>query len=106
MIYEKEQITVAEVSKEWIMTKKGFVKDSTCAHYTNIINNHIIPEIGNHKIRQLNNDIVDDFLKKQFLEGRKDGHGGLSSKTVSDIRAVLISILKYANKKTTYQRWI
>ena len=103
ILCEKKQIelkiTVMQLMEEWMESKRNEVKESTFVHYKNIIERHIMPELGDICLENLSSDILDRFLKEKLISGRLDGRGGLSPKTVADIRSVLLLALKYAEKK-------
>jgi len=79
--------------------KKDYIKESTYSNYSNIISNHIIPDLGNIKLSNLNNKLIQEYLINKYKTGRLDGNGGLSNKTIRDIIAVVKSSLKYAIKE-------
>ena len=83
----------------WMQKKKDYIKESTYSNYSNIISNHIIPELGNIKLSNLNNKLIQEYLINKYKTGRLDGNGGLSNKTIRDIIAVVKSSLKYAIKE-------
>ena len=79
--------------------KKDYIKESTYANYSNIISNHIAPDLGKYYLKDLNNKIIQEFLLKKYKIGRLDNLGGLSSKTIRDIVAIIKSSLKFAMKE-------
>ena len=83
----------------WMQKKKDYIKESTYSNYSNIISNHIIPDLGNIKLFNLNNKLIQEYLINKYKTGRLDGNGGLSNKTIRDIIAVVKSSLKYAIKE-------
>lgn len=90
------KFTVAQLTDEWIRSKKDMVKESTYVHYSRIIHNHIVPELGDFYISALTTDIIDSFLRKKLHTGNLETGGPLSPKTVSDIRSVVLQVLEYA----------
>ena len=84
---------------EWLAFKKDYIKESTYANYSNIITNHIVPLLGNYLLNKLNNKIIQNFLLDKSKNGRLDNTGGLSSKTIRDITAIIKSSLKSAFKE-------
>ena len=94
--YSKDKITFRELMVDWLSNKKDSIKESTFAHYTNLLENHLLPELGNCYLSALTADYLDLFLKRKLSSGRLDGKGGLSPKTVTDIRSILLSGLEYA----------
>ena len=95
----KQQITVACLMEEWLDWKRDEIKESTLAHYKNILKKHILPKLGKLQLHDLDSETIDTFLKEKLLSGRLDGKGGLSPKTVTDIRSVLILGFKYAEQR-------
>lgn len=72
------------------------VKESTYAHYYEMIETHIKPFFGKRAIEQLDNSFIDQFVDEKLNHGRLDGKGGLSTKTVKDLTVLLKHILSYA----------
>lgn len=99
MLFKKKKVLYGDWLWYWMNIKKNYVKESTYSNYSNIISNHIIPELGQIKILNLNNKIIQDYLITKYKNGRLDGKGGLSNKTIRDIIAVIKSSLKYAIKE-------
>lgn len=82
---------------------KYMVKKSTYAHYYQIVENHIRPDLGAIKTAYLTSEMIEGYINKKFEYGRMDGMGGLSNKTVRDIIVVLRQILSYANLHITFR---
>ena len=74
------KITVKQAMGEWMEFRKDSVKESTFAHYTNLLDRHIFPALGSVYLSALTEDMINAFLKEQLNAGRIDGKGGLSSK--------------------------
>ena len=83
---------------EWLNEKKNYVKESTYASYSNIAYNHLIPQLGNYKLSQINNQMLQRLILNKSEAGRLDNNGGLSSKTIKDIGTVIKLSLKSAMK--------
>lgn len=96
------KITFQQLTEEWLIAKKLLVKQSTFATYANMIDKHLLPELGEIYISSLSTQYLEHFLQKKLQNGRSDGKGGLSAKTVSDIRSLLKLILEYAKKVGYY----
>lgn len=95
------KITFYKLTEEWLKIKKGQVKQSTYSNYVNLIQKQLLPELGNLYVSSLTTPYLEQFLQKKLAYGRLDGKGGLSNKTVCDLRSLLKLILQYA-KKTGY----
>ena len=96
MFAKKNKILYKDWIYNWLIEKKEYIKESTYANYSNNIFNHIIPKLGNYYLQDLNHKIIQDFLLNLFKNGRKDGNGGLSEKTVKDITIIVKGSLKKA----------
>lgn len=81
----------------WLNSMRFMLKKSTYAHYTQIVKNHISPDLGYIKASNLNTSIIEEYINQKFECGRIDGLGGLSEKSIRDIVVVLRQILSYAN---------
>ena len=99
MLFKKKKVLYGDWLWYWMNIKKNYIKESTYSNYSNIISNHIMPELGQIKISNLNNKIIQDYLITKYKNGRLDRKGGLSNKTIRDIIAVIKSSLKYAIKE-------
>lgn len=74
---------------KWLIDKKTYVKESTYANYSYIVYNYLIPNLGNYKLNELNNKLIQNLIIK-FHENN------LSNKTIKDIIMVLKSSLNRA----------
>lgn len=84
---------------DWLSYKKDYIKESTYANYSNIISNHIAPDLGKYYLKEINNKIIQEFLLNKYKTGRLNNSGGLSNKTIKDIVAIIKSSLKFAMKE-------
>ncbi len=96
---DQRKMTFQSLVYEWLDYRHESIKESTYVNYKYMIENHILPQLGHYYLYSMNNKILDEFLKEKLKNGRKDGKGGLSPKTVGDIRSLLILIIKYAQMK-------
>ncbi len=81
---------------EWLHTKRLGVKESTYIRYRNTIENHIKPELGKYPISKISTSLMEQFVIHKLQDGRIDGHGGLSPKSMSDIIVIIKESFKYA----------
>lgn len=87
MVTEK---SISQISDLWKEEKRQFVKKSTFAVYSLIVETHLLPAFG-HLTEIIEKDVQDFVLHKL--------NGGLSQKTIKDMLIVLRMILKYGAKK-------
>lgn len=90
----------AEYCQEWLLLNRSRVKRSTYVKYHNIVNNHIIPRLGQRMPQSLDTVILETFSNTLLKGGSLCGNKPLSAKTVRDILTVLHSILRYTNKQS------
>ena len=95
---------------EWLNYMQMQVKQSTYACYARLISTHIAPYFEDMKINEINQTVLTQFISGKLENGRVDGRGGLSEKTVKDIMSILNSTLKYAEivyevKKPVFLKW-
>ena len=91
-------LTVKELLDEWLKNIILKVKKSTVNTYTVIIRNHILPVMAQIPIYKITPTFLNNFVTEKLNNGRLDGKGGLSPKTVQNIAGVLKSSFKYAEK--------
>ena len=83
---------------KWLANKKSVVKESTFIRYRNLIENHIKPNLGKLNITEINNSCIQQYISRKSIDGRIDGCGGLSPKTLYDIILIIRESLKYINE--------
>ncbi|MCD8155651.1 MAG: site-specific integrase [Clostridiales bacterium] len=94
-----EGLSFQTVSEGWLNSKKPTVKESTFAYYTGMVNTHLLPELGDLCIREINSEKLWDFLLRKKAKGRlKDGKP-LAEKTVADLKTILKQIFTYAQSR-------
>lgn len=76
--------------------EKNSVKPSTAATFYDLIFRHIIPELGEYHLSELNLLLLQSFINRKYENGRLDRKGGLSYQTISSICTVLNMALQYA----------
>ncbi len=79
----------------WLKYKKSFVKKSTYIRYKNIVENHIKPNIGTLSICAIDTVCIQKFITDKSINGKKDGSGGLSPKTLYDILLIIKETFAY-----------
>ncbi len=92
----KKNMTIRFLGEQWLENKKMTVKPSTYANYSRLLNDHIIPALGNLKYESFNKSDINKYISKLTESGRKDGKGGLSVSMTRDIIKALRAIAKYA----------
>lgn len=88
--------TLAEYLDEWLDGIR--VAPSTEASYRKNVRVHIKPRIGSITLAQLSTSRIDAFYRELEREGRADGTGGLSARTVRYVHTILRKALADAVK--------
>ena len=81
----------------WLHAKRLGVKESTYIRYRNTIENHIKPDLGKYPINKISTSLMEQFVSRKLQNGRIDGNGGLSPKSLSDIMVIVKESFKYAH---------
>ncbi len=92
-----QRLTLGEYLYRWLV---GYVQTNcstrTLDSYQSIVNRHLIPNLGSRILTQLHPQEVQQYYSRALTEGRTDGKGGLSARTVLHIHRVLVEALNYA----------
>lgn len=91
---EREKI-FADILYAWQDANKVRLKEASISRYQNLIDTHILPELGNLKISQLTTPLINRFLSRKISDGRIDGNGGLSPSYVRSITLVIGAAIDY-----------
>ena len=62
----------------WLEKERFFIKESTYATYTNIIENHLKPVLGKKKIGNITNEDLQNFIILKLSGSKKNLEKGLS----------------------------
>lgn len=76
--------TLSEICAEWLSCAKLRVKRSSYCCYERNINKHILPYFKKTKYSELNSVKINAFIEYLLKNGKSNGKGGLSSKTIRD----------------------
>lgn len=95
--YKMKRVIFSEWALEWVESKRMYIKESTYANYKLAIMNHLIPEFGNLYIDEITRKIIQETISDWSVNGRVDGDGGLSCKTIKDLIIILKMCLRDAS---------
>lgn len=101
-IKQNKKILFNTVIDEWLLERKNRIKESTYVIYYLDINNHIKPYFQTIYIDEINNLVINEFVKEKLSKGRLDNKGGLSNKTVKELLNIINSCIDYA----VYKKYI
>lgn len=91
--------TFGELLELWELHIRTKVKQSTFARYHNLICVHILPVLGQLKLRQINVRVINCFLAGKFDSGRVDGAGGLSASSVRLLAYIVKAAVSYGTEE-------
>lgn len=86
------------IAQNWLESEYINVKESSFGRYKRIVEKHLLPFFNDSRIDKITNKHLEEFINYLSENGRIDGKGGLSSKTIRDILTVLKSIFDYAKR--------
>lgn len=95
----QENILFSMLLDDWLVIMRTDVKESTFSRYVSIVEKHIKPELGDITLNSLTTSDIDHFTLLKLKEGRLDGRGGLSHKTVTDILSIIKLSLKFGKER-------
>jgi len=87
--------------KDWITywldeCKINTIEKTTFENYRGVIKNHIVPYLGNYRLKEISVKELQQFYNHLYEEGRDDGSGGLNPRSVQRIHTIINSSLKHA----------
>ncbi len=91
-------VLFSEYVTMWLKEAKIKVDTVTYQHYENDANNHIIPYFKNSKTKviDISRQTLQDYFNAKFENGRLDGRGGLSAKTLRHHKNIIHQTLELA----------
>jgi integrase len=93
---EPSKVTVQTLLVRWVGHMRSQVSPKTLERYDQLINNNIVPVLGEQRLDRLRAVHIDGAWSKLLREGRKDGKGGLSPQTVKHCHRLLKQALGQA----------
>lgn len=91
---ERDAVTVAELAERWLraVAIEG-LKPSTIQSYEAIVRRYVLPHIGSVRVQALTTEQLDRLYHYLCTEGRADGKGGLSARSVQYVATVTAKML-------------
>jgi hypothetical protein len=74
---------------DWIPSVRASVRASTWASYRRTSELHVVPNLGSVQLQRLAPGQLNALYAQLLSEGRADGHGGLSPRSVRYVHAVV-----------------
>ncbi len=99
MYIKPNKLTVGELLRQWLRDYASMnTTDRTQESYTEIVERHLIPSLGRVWLSELQAQHVQSYYARKLSEGRMDGRGGLSARSVVYHHRILSKALDYAVK--------
>jgi integrase len=93
------KISLGELLRQWLKDYASMnTTDRTQESYKSIIERHLIPALGKIELIDLQAQNIQSYYAKKLSEGRADGKGGLSARSVVYHHRILSKALDYAVK--------
>ncbi len=86
------QMKLSDLAIQWLETTMNNYKQSTYVKYRNTLTKHILPELGNYQLYQIDTNLINTFCYKKLQ------NYNLSPKSVKDILSIVKLVIKYAEK--------
>lgn len=87
---------LCDVMEAWLDSRRDSVKPSTFGQYCAIVEKHLTPALGAQRLDAFSKFDLEQYAQNKRNNGRVDGTGGLSPKTVSDHIIVFKQIIRFA----------
>lgn len=84
-----------DILEAWQASNRVRLKEASISRYQNLIDSHILPELGTKRMGQLSATVINRFLATKLEKGRLDGKGGLSASYVRSITLIIESAINY-----------
>lgn len=89
-------VLYSDILDSWLRASKLKTKESTHARYAQLVRTHIKPYLGRYQLSKISTQQIEGLVEHLLSEGRLDGTGGLSPKTVTDILTIIKNTMAYA----------
>ena len=93
-----DKTTFAEFTERWLTHMKSQVSPKSHARYGELLRKNVVPLIGAAVLTKLKPAVISEAYAKALENGRRDGTGGLSPRTVGHMHRVLRQALGDAVK--------
>lgn len=93
---KNQEKTFGQILQLWMENNKLRLKGGTINKYQNLIDSHILPELGSALICELDATNINKFLNKMLVSGKINGVGGLSPSYVRSMAIVINAAIKFA----------
>ena len=93
---DESDMQLRDFLTDWLSRKKNKIKPTTYDSYDQHMRVHILPIIGDKKLKDFRRKHIQEFYDLKFESSRIDQKGGLSSATIVKIHNILHTAFEYA----------
>ena len=94
---EQSRVTLGQYLVRWLDTyAEPNVRPRSFKRYKEIVTRHLVPNLGNIQLKQLQPSHIEAYYAQASRQGRVDGTGGLSPQTIQHHGRVLSQALNHA----------
>lgn len=86
----------SNILSHWIEYNRLRLKGGTINKYQNLIETHILPELGKVKMSKISSTMINAFLADKMESGRLDKKGGLAASYVRSIMLIINAAINFA----------
>jgi integrase len=96
---EPSKQTLAQFMRDWLASIRASVRPATLSAYKMLTETHILPALGMTPVQRLTDTQLDSFYADLLENGRRDGKGPLSARTVRYVHATIHKALADSVRK-------
>ncbi len=94
-----DRLTVSSfLTNEWLPATKSTIESTTFESYERNLRLHVIPSLGEMRLQRLEPQRLNALYATLLANGRRDGKGGLSARTVRYLHTIIHRALKDATR--------
>ena len=86
---EPARITLTDWCEQWLGVQRSRLRPSTWESYRDVLQGRVMPELGQIPLQALTAARIDQLYARLLAEGRSDGTGGLSARSVRYTHTIL-----------------
>ncbi|MDE6924441.1 MAG: hypothetical protein K2P59_04140, partial [Acetatifactor sp.] len=86
--YEGEEMSFADFAEKWLESRKEELAYSTYIGYVQIVNNKIVPALGQYKVARIKPPVIEEFYKSLV--------GNLANGSIQKVKNVLSGMFRTA----------
>ena len=101
---EPARTTLGDWCEQWLDVQHSRLRPSTCDSYHDVLHGRVLPELGHVPLQSLTAARIDQLYARLLAEGRSDGTGGLSARSVRYTHTILRRVLSDAVRKNLLTR--